>query len=182
MPAARINSPQEGLRMETWRGYTLIETLMVLAMLAIVATASIPAFSGLVDRQRLRAAATAVHDVFHSARAESLRRSAAISVAVNADENRWCLALSDGGACDCLQPGACRLGEHEAPVISSERFPGVSLSSNFPAGAAAFHPPRGTGTPGTAQLRNRAGRAELVVSSLGRIRSCASPAFARPPC
>lgn len=163
-------------------GFTLVETLMVLAMLAIIATASIPAFSGLVERQRLRSAATELHDMFHSARAEALRRHASISVSLRSDGDRWCLALSDDGACDCLQPGACRIGENQAPLIASERFPGISLSSNFPGGTAAFHAPRGTGTPGTAQLHNRAGRTELVVSSLGRIRSCASPAFARPPC
>ena len=168
--------------MNAWHGYTLMETLMVLALLAVVMTTSIPSFTGPVDRQRLRAATTAVHDAFHTARAEALRRSAAISVSVESDGDRWCLSLSDDGPCDCRQPGVCRLGERAAPVIDSQRFPGVTLTTNFPAGAAAFHPPRGTGTPGTAQLRNRAGRAELVVSTLGRIRSCAAPAFVRPPC
>lgn len=168
--------------MTSSRGFTQVEMLMVLAILGIVATASIPAFTGFVDRQRLRSAAAELHNMFHAARAEALRRHATISVSLRSEGDRWCLALSDSGACDCLQPGACQLGGRQAPIATSERHPGIDLTSNFPAGNAAFHAPRGTGTPGTARIRNRAGHADLVVSSLGRIRSCASPAFARPSC
>lgn len=168
--------------METRQGYTLVETLLVLAVLAIALTSSIPAFSGLLDRQRLRAAATALHDVFQAAQGEALRRGATIGLSLRSDDAQWCAAPSDSGACDCLQAGACRLAGIESPVLDGARFPGVRLDTNFPAGAALFHPPRGTATAGTARLENRAGRAEVVVNGLGRIRACASPAFERPPC
>lgn len=168
--------------MEARHGYTLIEALLVMAVLAITLTSSIPAFSGLLDRQRLRAAATALHDVFQAAQSEALRRGSTIGISLRSAEEHWCAAASDDGACDCLQAGACRLAGIESPVLDGTRFPGVRLDTNFPAGAALFHPPRGTATAGTARLQNRAGRAEVVVNSLGRIRACASPAFERPPC
>lgn len=168
--------------MSARQGYTLVEALLVMAVLAIALTSSIPAFSGLLDRQRLRAAATALHDVFQAAQSEALRRSTTIGINLRSAEERWCVAPSDNGACDCLQAGACRLAGIDSPVLDGERFPGVHLGTNFPAGVALFHPPRGTATAGTARLENRAGRAEVVVNSLGRIRACASPAFERPPC
>ncbi len=58
------------------RGFTLIELMITIGVLAIIATTAIPSFSNLVAKQRLDASARAIAQVFGDARAQAatLRR------------------------------------------------------------------------------------------------------------
>ena len=166
------------------RGFTLVELMLIVAVLAILLTAGLPTFSDLVERHRLRGAAEDLYAGLLFARMEAMRRNAPVSVSfrADADTGRWCHALSDDGPCDCLQDG-CALAGAPARAAHSRDFTGVRLSTNFtPAQAATFHPARGTANAGTVRLSNGSGSVDLVVSSLGRVRLCAHGPGDYPPC
>ncbi len=168
------------------RGFTLIEAMLVIAVLAILLTAGLPSFASLIDRQRLRGAAADVHAALLLARAEAMRRGTAVSVAfAGTADGSWCHALSDQGPCDCLRPAVCTLGGESVRAVLGDGFRGVRLSAAFATPqSATFHPARGTASPGTVWLSLGRGDDEIrvVVSSLGRIRLCATALTDYPPC
>ncbi len=55
-------------------GFTSIEQAVVLAIAALLAGLALPGFAGLIERQRLRAAAQDIGNAIYLARAEALRR------------------------------------------------------------------------------------------------------------
>jgi type IV fimbrial biogenesis protein FimT len=171
-------------RMTARGGVTLVELLVALAVLAILATAAVPAFTTLIERHQLRGAANALYSDLLLARGEALRRNAPVGVAFgDGPAGAWCHAVTDGGACDCFAAGACALAGAPGRVARGSDFPRVSLATRFaPAHGAVFNPARGTANPGTAHLSGAAGSIDVVVSSLGRVRLCAEGVPGYPPC
>ena len=55
------------------RGFTLIEVVVVFAILAVLTAVVLPSFSGWMAAQRLKQGARSVADAFHFARAEAIR-------------------------------------------------------------------------------------------------------------
>lgn len=166
-------------------GLTLIEMLLVLAVIAIIATSGLPSLRGLIDRQQLRGAAQDLHAEFLNARMEAIRRNHPVSLSFRiADGNgRWCLALSDSGPCDCFEEGACVLTDAPPRITHSRDFGRVSLSTNFsPQDTATFRPARGTANAGTARLGVNGKQVEIRLSSLGRVRICSNDIPEHPTC
>lgn len=170
--------------MRRHRGLTLTELLVALAIVAVLVTAAVPGLAGLLDRQRLRAAADDLHGALYLARAEAIRRAMPVSVAfTGTGTSQWCYAVSAAPACDCGVPDDCDLPGVAPHHARATDFARVALLTNFaPLDAVTFHPARGTATAGTARLVNGAGEARLVVSALGRVRACSDALADYPPC
>jgi type IV fimbrial biogenesis protein FimT len=95
----------------TSRGFTLIELMITLVILAIVITIGIPSLSEFVAAQRVRAVASDIMADMAFARAEAIKESRiAIMTPINAadwkDGWRICVDLDGGGDCDV--PGEVR--------------------------------------------------------------------------
>ncbi|ALP62120.1 type II secretion system protein GspH [Paraburkholderia caribensis] len=73
------------------RGFTLFETLVVIALLAIVATLTVPSFVAWRVRDQVDARARALLSTLSYARGEALRRGARVTVC-RIDAARHCLA------------------------------------------------------------------------------------------
>jgi type IV fimbrial biogenesis protein FimT len=73
------------------RGFTLFETLVVIALLAIVATLTVPSFVAWRVRDQVDARARALLSTLSYARGEALRRGARVTVC-RIDAARRCLA------------------------------------------------------------------------------------------
>lgn len=73
------------------RGFTLFETLVVIALLAIVATLTVPSFVAWRVRDQVDARARALLSTLSYARGEALRRGARVTVC-RIDTARRCLA------------------------------------------------------------------------------------------
>lgn len=182
------------------RGVTLVELLMVLAVLGLLITLGIPALEHFLQNNRLRAAAESLLTSLHHARAETLARpDPAYRVHVSfrrdeADHRDWCFGLRRGAPCDCQledpeDPTACVLelaGSARLQVVSAAEFPGVELR-DIAFGAdthTLFHPARGTARAGHADFA-LAEELRVVLGPLGRARLCAPgdpPLSGYPPC
>lgn len=166
-------------------GFTLIELVTAMAVLAIMIAWAVPAFSDLIDGQRLRAAAYQLAADLRQARNEAVARHATppIGVAFRTG-SAWCYGISQRLPCDCLQPNwraanACLLDASRQRQLRHETHrshPHVTLAAaRFSGGAlTVFDPLRGTARAGTAVLTSARGKQlEIRVSTLGRVRICA---------
>ncbi|WP_041758251.1 GspH/FimT family pseudopilin [Paraburkholderia phytofirmans] len=82
---------QNAVRPPRYRGFTLVETLAVIALLAVVAVMATPSFVAWHVRDQVDARAKALASTLAYARSEALRRGARVTVC-RTDAARHCLA------------------------------------------------------------------------------------------
>lgn len=71
------------------RGFTLIELMTVIAVLAIVASLAAPSFRSFIDNQRLRNASFDLVSDLTLARGEALKRAAVVAITPTAVDGGW---------------------------------------------------------------------------------------------
>jgi len=157
------------------RGFSLLETAIVVAILAIVGASAAPSFSAMVEARRLDAAATKLAADIQLARNEAIARNQTLRLSVRAGEDATCWIVHSGAAADCRCTADAVVCAADALAIKSVVLPGserVAVSGNV--ASIAFEPLHGTSTPtGTLRLTDARGRAvHHVVNVVGRVRSC----------
>ena len=93
--------------MERSNGFTIIELLVVISIMAILATLAIPSYLDFFEKGRLRGATEAVYEQLQYARAQALKRSTPIivdfsdEVLLDDGSTTWALGITDKfGGCD----------------------------------------------------------------------------------
>ena len=83
-------------------GFTLLELMFTLLVLAILAAVGVPAMNTMMERNRLKSAAQALTEDLQWARGEAIRRNDSLRV-VSDDDGVWCygIELNEGADCDC---------------------------------------------------------------------------------
>lgn len=86
------------------RGFTLIELVVTLAVLAVLVTIAVPSFREMINRNRLVSGANEYIAVLHVAKSEAIRRNASVTVcpttsgsACGGDDWRRVLVLASDG-------------------------------------------------------------------------------------
>lgn len=161
-------------------GFTLVEFLVALTVLAIVSVSALPSFDEFRARQRVRAAIDNLYTDLQYARSESVQRNAVVSVDFSTG-TAWCYGIHQGaGGCDCTTANSCSI-----KTVSGADFPGVQMSSaNFTGGgtetAYQIDPRRGqsvdaanTPVTGAVLLANQNSQSVRAdVNAMGRVRLC----------
>lgn len=98
------------------KGFSIIELMVVVAILAILTAIAAPSFRELIASQKIRAAASAVYDSMVLARSEAIKRNAVVSISSADLANGWSVNLADGTS-----------------VRSQEAFSGLTFSPSAPA-------------------------------------------------
>lgn len=111
-------------------GYSLLELLMVIAIVSIMGGIAVPLAHGSADRTRAAAAARYVAGRMAQARFEAVRRSAHVALRFAQQEDGWCLrAYVDGNGNGVLSRDIGR--GLDVPITPDERldqhFPGVAF-------------------------------------------------------
>lgn len=170
-------------------GFTLIELMVTLAVLAILLVAAAPSFSDSIDKSRLKGVAHGVVDVINKARTESVRQGRDVSVAMKGTTTAWCLGAKAAAepsapgepvpaatACDCsASPTACLIGEQQS-IFATALDNGVELTAT-PTAAFIFSNRFGTVDGfGTTTVTMTSPRKkfdlELTVTPLGQVSLC----------
>jgi len=168
MDTTRHTAPRHG-------GFTLVEAMVVVAVLAIVAASAAPGLAQLLDTRRLNAAAHALATDLQLARTDAVARDRVLRLGVQSSGSATCWVLHTGlaGACTCIGAATvCAVGEAE---IRSARFVAADrLRVEGNVASIAFDPLHGTVTPaGTLRVVGADGRAvHHVVNAMGRARTC----------
>lgn len=171
------------------QGFTLIELMVTVAVLAILLALASPSFSDFFQRYRLRGAADKVVNTLASARAEAVMRNRDVSVGFKGSGASWCMGANAaaepatlgepvGGAiaCDCTVANSCKISDGRQLVVATSEVNGVTLSAN--PGALMFSSrtggtsPVGTTANTTLASPNGKFKLRLDVSPLGRTTLC----------
>jgi type IV fimbrial biogenesis protein FimT len=167
-------------------GFTLIELMVTLAVLAVVLAAAAPSFAEFFDKYRLRGAADAVVSMVSNARAEAVKSDQDVNVAFTGSGSAWCVGANAAGtptggnragaaaACDCTVTTACQVSGQRM-AVEPDAFPDVKIGT-LPA-AMVFDSKLGTVTPlgsRTVTLTSPKGKydVQVQVNALGQARSC----------
>ena len=122
------------------RGFTLVELMVTLAVLAILMVAAVPAFSDFFDKSRLKGAAGDLVSFIGDVRTESVKRNRDVNVAFGGTVTDWCIGANGAGestaagaeipvaaACDCTAASTCQVAGLQKTLASSA-YSGVKLS------------------------------------------------------
>jgi prepilin-type N-terminal cleavage/methylation domain-containing protein len=164
----------------TSSGFTLIELIVTVAVLVIISMTVVPLVQDMLQKQRIAAAAEAIHAQVMLAKSESYKRSTPIYVAID-EGGAWALGVSDASGCNPSGTD-CTLTYVESDgttttvqrTISSTEYPGASMDGDSP-DEISFNPIRGTADSRTIELESEDYEVRIIVNSTGRVRIC-SPA------
>lgn len=169
------------------RGFTLVELMVTLAVMAILMTAAVPSFVDFFERNRVRGAADGVISVVSDARAEAVKNALDVNISMAGTGAAWCVGANaatppSGGskagvadACDCTDAGAC-LVSGQRLAVDVDEFAGVTVGT-WMASALTFDHTLGVVSPlgsRTVVLTSPRGKynLEVQVNSLGQARMC----------
>lgn len=88
------------------RGFSLVELVIVVAMVAIILSIALPAYQDFVQRQRVSSAVTTLHSALVLARSEAVKRNTPIVISAAGGDwgGGWSIARPGGGALILSQP------------------------------------------------------------------------------
>lgn len=129
------------------QGFTLIEVMVVVAVIATLAAIAAPSFAPLMERWRVRGAAEDLQASIHYARSEAIKRGGNVTIGA-ADGSSWANGWAVSSGTDVLQAGNASnsLAISEASnqtSLSFNRWGVITPAANFlftPAGKGASDP------------------------------------------
>lgn len=166
------------------KGVTLVELMVVIAIVAILVGLAIPSLTVYFEKARLRGAADDVVALLAEARQNAVMQNKRVAISFGGAGTTWCVganpALDPAApgdpipaavACDCTAPATCGLR-----AVSAVNYSGVSRTSAV-AAAVVFDPKLGTLenlNTRQVQLQSSSGdfQLQININPIGQARTC----------
>jgi len=168
-------------------GVTFIEVMVVIALIAILASIAMPFYGDYIQRQRLVGAAESALGQLQLAKRAAISNNSAVNLLVSGAGASWCMTYSTSTAIDSgCSGGYVTSTSNPSTRLLSENYPGVSLSVSPTPFSLQFQMPglslsnnaTLTFTTGTASL----GNVVITASGAAGITACASEIGNFPGC
>lgn len=159
------------------RGFSLIESLTVLGVIAVTVGTAAPSLTTLRDVKRLEGAAAQLETELRFARSLAVARNETVRFTFGNGAGAGCYVIHTGAPSGCLcgGPGVPARCTGTAEALRSVSFdPADRLAVRTASSTFGFDPNKGTVTP-TATLRLNAPAGQtlhVVINLMGRVRSC----------
>ncbi len=171
-------------------GFTLVELLVTLTIAALLAGVAVPAMARFLDNARLRAATGDLARELVLARSHAYTFRKPIYFNVTVTGAAWCYGWGETPDCDCSSNTRSACLTRESDLTREHRqtsadYPQIRLiltGRRRTSQVLRFSPVRGTATATTLALENRDSQARVIVSILGRVRTCSPDMTGYPPC
>ena len=159
-------------------GFTLLELMIAIAILAIVTTVAIPAMQNAAEKRNTISAAEQLYSQLQLARSESVARTETLFMNIS-NGSDWAMGFSDDQNCDPTDNSpACTLPDLDGANAITHRVTfndhnNVSLSST--SNQITFSPQRGTASSATITITSQGDYGYIMnvnVGVLGQISIC----------
>ena len=152
-PAQVRRDPQKGKKGFSNKGFTLIEMMIVVGVIAIILSLALPSYRSIIEKRQVTSGAEQLAGFVSAVQMEAVRRNEPIAVRyMRTDQENWCIGLSLGPtACDCEQTSVlasdfCQIDGAMMKLVQTdfvdlgfEFFHAADTDSSF-----SFDPVRGT--------------------------------------
>jgi len=162
-------------------GFTLLELMIVVALMGIVASIAVPSFQDTLERNYLKEAAESFKSDLMFIRTEAIKTSNNITVNRSTGNNGgWCYGFdSTGFTCDCTETDdtntTTSANEGYCSAKRTEGFPKTNLTSVFPlSGNSTFDFRRGTTGNHNTCFSTTNYKIKVTTSTAGRILVCSN--------
>ena len=171
------------------QGFTLIELIMVMSIVAILASVAVPSFSSMNAAQEVAGVAQTIQQHLLYARSEAIKQNADIHLSFTTGTN-WCMGYSDNGACTCSTVSSCEINTKDLDPstdiekrISANDYSNITLttSGTLNLSGANFNPTRGAVlrsgaalNDGSITVTSGSNAATININVLGRPNICSS--------
>jgi prepilin-type N-terminal cleavage/methylation domain-containing protein len=115
-------------------GFSLIELMVVLGVIAILTIAATPSFVALRQRQTLDAVGQEVFGVWQTARMESAKRNSMVKIGLYTSGGDYCIGAAtttdpaDATPCNCKSAGACNVATFPRDPTSDKEWRGITVN------------------------------------------------------
>jgi len=131
-------------------GFTIVEVMMSLVLLAIGAALSLPSYREMVEKRQLTHGAEQIMAFVNSAQGEAMKQNQVVTVSyARADDDDWCVGATLGAAaCDCAEaddskPDFCAIDTSPWRLTNEHAGNTRLVKSITGDGAYSFDPVRG---------------------------------------
>jgi type IV fimbrial biogenesis protein FimT len=97
------------IRKALGNGFTLVEMLVVTAIVLILVVVAVPSFVNYVQLNRITVLAQNLYYNLQYARSEAIKRNTTVYVSFTSGSS-WCYGINVGSSCTCSTPSSCSLG------------------------------------------------------------------------
>ena len=131
----------QSLNFTRHRGFSMIELMMSVVLIAISAALAIPSYRDMVEKRQLTHGAEQIVALLNSAQGAAMKRNGMITVRADRDnDDDWCLGVaSDGVKCDCsvgIESTNCKVDGN--PLLIDESL-AKNLSLTATSGVSDFY-------------------------------------------
>ena len=173
--ACKINAPK--CLKYAQKGFTLIETMVLIALLAILTAIAVPSFKDMMINSRLEGRAREYVTHINWARSLAVSKNEAVNLHIATGESSSCYVIFLGqiNDCSCNADGAvCTTPGNDLLVIVLPHSDGVRVSARTGSATIRINPAQGTISPTLMAIFTAdSGKVIHNISNIfGRTRSC----------
>lgn len=154
------------------QGVTLFELLIVIALIAIILAFSVPSFSKIIERNRLKSAAESLKSDLQLARLAAVKASDQVILTKTTGNNgSWCYGFNSGTvACDCAETDVTQADYCGIAIVSGANFANTNMFSS--SADTTFNFRRGTANSSNACFSTTNYKLKVFNNNAGRVEIC----------